>query len=495
MNIRKFIITMVINIFLMYLVTILYEYINLTDRFSALEQTIDTAVESSVDASMGAEELFASSKREGTSETSYGVSKNKTVNNSLIVVSKTGTIHNINIYTYAYYFNTYLLGNKNHINTSDAILNNMANSKVNTAFAFSYVYGNVGSVWKDSGDTSNLQWAKTSQEIKNTYASKNFKQHYKITAGGSYTNSGTATNDRTPTADFKEFYDSVGKLVTSKKYVRKKNVDTFKLVIKENPVLLNMGLSLDADNKANALATMQNYLSSYKIGKSNSGVTNSVYYLTPYSLGVTYIPTKILYPTLLNSINTTVAFNKISGGESDSKHMDTGYVGCIDEDPQYKHKRGVNDGYIINDGNIEYDMNSLNVSVDYVAIDFKDWKTNATLQQIIRRIEGSVQTARSFSSGDADYKSAEAILGANFNKVYADGLSDATVRIVARVTAQIKVHVPYQCALLKYNCLRYTGGSDSEHFDIKDYNSSTGEYRADSTGLWYEYTTYRCHAR
>ena len=84
----------------MYLVTILYEYINLTDRFSALEQTIDTAVESSVDASMGAEELFASSKREGTSETSYGVSKNKTVNNSLIVVSKTGTIHNINIYTY-----------------------------------------------------------------------------------------------------------------------------------------------------------------------------------------------------------------------------------------------------------------------------------------------------------------------------------------------------------------------------------------------------------
>ena len=75
MNIRKFIITMVINIFLMYLVTILYEYINLTDRFSALEQTIDTAVESSVDASMGAEELFASSKREGTSETSYGVSK------------------------------------------------------------------------------------------------------------------------------------------------------------------------------------------------------------------------------------------------------------------------------------------------------------------------------------------------------------------------------------------------------------------------------------
>jgi hypothetical protein len=60
MKIRTFFLTLVINIFLMYMVTILYEYIDLSERFTSLEQTVSSSVEGAVDASIGAEELFSS---------------------------------------------------------------------------------------------------------------------------------------------------------------------------------------------------------------------------------------------------------------------------------------------------------------------------------------------------------------------------------------------------------------------------------------------------
>lgn len=507
MKIRTFFLTLVINIFLMYLVTILFEYVNLSERFTSLEQTVSTVVETSVDSSFGAEELFSST-------TDSNELSNTDTNNFLLVLDTDGRLYNVNIYAYSYYFNNYILGQSPYYNgygklvkldPSSSVLSNLASTKVDTAFAFNYLYGQVGSVWGTSASDSTLDWTKTTSTVKNNYRNvlnSKLKQNYGISVTGGLTTSGTASSNtsRVPTPEFKAFYDAVGSKVTSIVPVRQKNSSGgFTIVDKEIPLLTNMGLSLNSYNNIGSNITMQNYLSTVKVGKKEvaGAVSYSTYYLTPYSLGVTYIPTKVLYPTILNNLNTTVALNKVAQGKSDSLNK---HYGCMDAGKYGHIISGSTDGLIINDGQVEYDLSSLNVAVDYVAIDFADWKTNATKQEIIHRIEGGVASvthsgfstsSKGWSQSQKYYNSALSILGSSYGTI----ASKTSVRVIARITAQIKVHIPYQCDLLRYNCLKYTGGINSEHYDIKDYNSSTGKYKADSTGLWYEYTTYRCHAQ
>lgn len=507
MKIRTFFLTLVINIFLMYMVTILYEYIDLSERFTSLEQTISSSVEGAVDASIGAEELFSSGANGKESS-------NLNTNNFILVLDDNGNLYNINIYAYAYYFNNHILTNNTYFNSSGRlknlapagnVLNNLSNIKSDTAFAFSYLYGDIGSAWTNTSHKNRLSWTGTSPNTISSYNNvlSGMKRSYSINSAGALSLTGSASSNysRTARSEFKAFYDAVGCKVTSTVPVRQKSGDTFSMVDKQIPVLTNMGVALNSYNSASNSYTMQNYLSTVKVGKkelTTGAFTYSTYYLTPYSLGVTYIPTKVLYPTILNNINTTVALNKVASGKSDSLK---GHYGCIETTGQYAHKTSDStDGLIVNDGLIEYDLSSLNVAVDYIAINFKDWKTSSTLQEIVRRIEGNVSSvtysasgtvSKNWSDAQKNYNSAEAILGTSYGTI----ASKASVRIIARITAQVKVHIPYQCDLLRYNCLRYTGGSKSEHYDIKDYQASTGKYKADSTGLWYEYVTYRCHAQ
>lgn len=508
MKIRTFFITLVINIFAMYMVTILYEYINLSERFTSLEQTISTAVETSVDASIGAEELFSST-------TNSKEMSNTDTNNFLLVVDENGNLYSINIYAYSYYFNNYILNQSAYYNAwgrlaklspSSAQLTALSKTLPDTPFVFSYLYGQVGSSWTATTHSDALKWTGTSPTTRGNYtgALTILKEKYGITEGGLLSTSGYALSNygRKPNPEFLAFYNAVGCKVVSTVPVRQKNGSTFKVVDIEIPVLANMGLDLSQYNKYTSNTTMQNYLSSVKVGKwydSGSGGTGySTYYLTPYSLGVTYIPTKVLYPTILNSLNTTVALNKVASGNANSLKE---HYGCMETTGQYAHKTsGSTDGLIINDGLVEYDLSSLNVAVDYVAINFADWKTNATKQEIVKRIEGGVSsvvhsttstTSKNWTESEKSYQSALAILGSTYGTV----ANKTSVRVIARVTAQIKVHIPYQCDLLRYNCLNYTGGDKSEHYDIKDFDASTGKYKSDSTGLWYEYVTYRCHAQ
>ena len=189
MKIRTFFLTLVINIFLMYLVTILFEYVNLSERFTSLEQTVSTVVETSVDSSFGAEELFSST-------TDSNELSNTDTNNFLLVLDTDGRLYNVNIYAYSYYFNNYILGQSPYYNgygklvkldPSSSVLNNLASTKVDTAFAFNYLYGQVGSVWGTSASDSTLDWTKTTSTVKNNYRNvlnSKLKQNYGISVTG-----------------------------------------------------------------------------------------------------------------------------------------------------------------------------------------------------------------------------------------------------------------------------------------------------------------------
>lgn len=510
MKVKRFLLVCVINAFLMCFVTILYEYINLADRFTDIEQVVNTSVESAVDASMGAEELFTSQNKQSGKESSVGESQGKSTNNSILVISKSGKLYNMNLYAYSYYFNKAIRDNISAFNNNDTVLNQVANYNYSTQFFYSYIYGAVGSAWCSEKQKNALLWTGTSKSTRDLYQDEYNKMNKTIRLN--FNGNAAADEDiitaetshsrayREPASDFKKFYDSVGWYIKSKVTVRKKVGNTFELVTKKIPVLTNMGLNLNNYNRAGSRFTMQNYLSVMKIGKnvSNDSVTYSRYYLTPYSLGVTYIPAKVFYPTLLNTLNNTVAFRKLSGG---SKNTDLSelksHYGCIKENSTYTHRDTRGGQLIVNDGQVEYDLRATNFRIDYITTDFADWETNATKQQLIRQIEGSIATAhnnKEYSDSELARESAEAILGPQFSS----DESKPTRRIIARITVQVKVHVPYQSMLMKAACNlsgRYTGKTRSyEHYDISDYDSSTGT-STHGDGVWYEYVTYRCHSR
>lgn len=493
-QVRKFFILMVINIFAMLLVTVMYEYINLSERFQTLEQNIQVAVESSVDASYGAEELFSANS--SNYESSYGAHKSSKLNNNLLVCAN-GNFYSTNVYNYAMYFDSSVLGKspyyKNNVLVSlpsSSEINNVWKQNNNTAQVFKWLYGGVGC----PSSASIKDWWKLSNSTKSVYNSL-------------YNSSALYSSDRLPVPEFKAYYDAVGKYVTSTVNVKQKKGNSFVLVEKEVPLLVNMGLEFHDYNSWDSNYSMPNYISSVKVGKkelSNNAVGYSYYYITPYSLGVTYIPTKVLYPTLLNNLNTIVSLNKLAGGslsnDSDTKAILSSAKGCISTEV-YNNNGGTSvphisekDELIVNDGAIEYDLNSLRVSVDYVVVDFKDWQTNQSKQELLSRVEGCISNVQYNASSqptavkdysDTLYSSVNTILGNSFGT----NKGKTTKRVVAKITTQIKVHVCYDSSIIQWCCQRFTGGK-SEHFDIKGYNSP-----ATDDGIWYEYTTYRCHAR
>lgn len=498
-RVRKFFILLVINIFAMLLVTVMYEYINLSERFQTLEQNIQVAVESSVDASYGAEELFSANS--SNYETSYGEHNSSKLNNNLLICAD-GNFYNVNIYNYVMYFDSSILGRnpyyKNNVLVSlpsSAEVNNVWKQSYNTAQVFRWLYGGVGC----PSSASIKDWWRLSNSTKSIYSTL-------------YNSSALYSSDRVPVPEFKAYYEAVGKYVTSTISVKQKNGTSFSLVEKEVPLLANMGLELHDYNSWNSNYSMPNYISSIKVGKkelSNNAVSYSYYFITPYSLGVTYIPTKVLYPTLLNNINTIVSLNKLAGGslssDSDTKAILNSAQGCISTEvyttggntsaPHISEKNEL----IVNDGAIEYDLNSLRVSVDYVVVDFKDWQTNQSKQELLSRIEGCISNVQYNSSSQPTvvkdynttlYSSANTILGSSFGT----NKTKTTKRVVAKITTQIKVHVCYDSSILQWCCQRFTGGK-SEHFDIKGYDSLTNNMTSTDDGIWYEYTTYRCHAR
>ena len=475
-TVRKLLVVIVINMFLMFAITILYEYINLSDRFESLQNIFDTAVESSVDYSINAEEFFS----EKTASMSDNVSSDSNAQLSTVVFTKQGYSYKVNPYAYAMYFNQYMLPYDNY--TLSSMPSDLASNALKTSTVYSWLYGQVGFNWT----TINANWnglpnttlvkynkiasTSTSSVITNysgIYSNGSVNQ-LKYASAGAYTSSA-----RVPTADFSSFYNNIGKYIIVQGNVKEQAGNTFTITTKEYPVLYNMGLSLGQDSLS---YTMQNWQSVPKLGKDNS-----VYYLTPNSLGVTYVPLKMVYPTLVNTLTSSVVCSKLAEGDVNptsntpaSAQIVKSAFGCSDSS-----HTGASDN-LVNDGDVEYDLGSLNVGVTYYLYNFHGASTE--------KHDFMYQLAQTTNWVTGDYSVYAAQNKDNMLSHLATAVTDS--RIVAKVTASIKVYVPYQCDFLKFaNRQGYSGAT--QHFSIRPFNNQTGEMIEGEDGFWYEYSTYR----
>lgn len=500
----------IVNIFLMLLVSVLMEYNSLSERLQQLENTVSTSVETALDTSMASEELFNEKFSNKVYSVSGGLNSDKRYAvSSQIRVYRNGTWVTGNPYIMSFY-----LEDKGKFPESQTDYDNYSDETFRNDWdIFERLFGDIHSDYNDSS----LSWGNTNKTTK-TESSKinNFQSKQSL-------------GDRQPQPDFKEFYDRVGKNMISYQNIKRKDGKSFRIEPRYYPTLANMGLKLaDGSTTRNpggqnnptivnanisSIYTLDNWVMSAHVGKSRAEGTKvlqpSRYYLTPYSLGVTYVPTNVFKGTLLAHLEQSVRFNKIKSGditdssfdataEDGGKSLSTA-DGCIttsvyDGGTQVTHKDSTGD-QIINDGLVEYDLSTLKVKVDYQLVDFYDDAN----YQIVNRVLGSKSgfdingnKLDGYKLGDLPKEIKDA--DTSTDKEHKDGY-----RIVARVSAKVKIHIPYQSPIMQW--MSYLESKEDKnkdkdnHYGIRLWNPETSSMVEDEDGLWYQYTTFRAISR
>lgn len=477
MKLKYIFVTLVINIFLMMTVTLLQEFLGIKETFKKLDNTFDLAVDSAVYNSMASEEFFSDEFDDALASKSHSYRDSDKFLYSTTKYMRRAQWIDGNSYILAMYYKE-----KGVLPQSQYAYNSYANGKT-TEDIYKFLFGGTGSDY----DNVMLSWANPWQESGYAYDA----------------------NSRNPTSDFKAFYDNVGKQIISHDYmVKHKTADsdgsfTFSLEERDVPTLTQMGLQLDNYNRIYSSFTADNFTSVTHSGKYTNVATaggsdyqNSIYYLTPYSLGVTYIPKDVLNSNLRADLENLIRFSKCKASPTTKSTAAINVIynsanGCIDTsiyddghggasvDPE-THTPAVG-SEIYNDGDVEYDMSTLQSKVDYFVVDFYDnanWK-------IVNEIEGA-------TPGD---KAALATLPSRLKDTdTTEGGSGDGKRIVAKVTAKVKVHIPYKSPILQW-FVKQTASAGEEHYGVARWSNASNNIVEDDDGLWYVYTTYTSVSR
>ena len=505
---KSMLVTIVINIFLMLMVSLLMEYSNLTERFASLESTVQEALDLAIDSSVQSEEFFTDEYNKKLVSYAANDGLYTTDISTLIWAEGDKKFYFVNTYALAMFYKTYGKLPEDAYDVTQA--NNKVSGVNSVKTVYEFLYGGTGSDYNHSS----LSWANKNSQRKREYSSESWF---------------SSNNRNVAVADFKNFYNGIGKYQKSAGFLKYKiSSKAYGLEAKTYPVLYNMGLSwMGGYTETGSEYTNDNFTSSGHVGKKRLGQKNSLYYLTPKSLGVTYVPVDVLKPSFIANLDTIVRLNKLGGNTqhitADAADVLQSASTCIATDVYTitsKKTGTVEDGAanyvsnsdtnnelhkpssiyedIVTDGLVEYDLSTVKVKVDYFYVDYA---AVSDAEVIISKVNGAVQnfsnslneddsrreTLNKFLTLDSGNRVASVEAG-DFASEY-DSVKDG--RIVARVSAKILVHVPYQSAILQHFC-KMTG---TRHYDIKLFNPYANKAISGSDGIWYQYTTYYSTSR
>lgn len=514
-------------------VSIFTEYATITTRLQQLENTVSTSVETALDVSMASEELFTDKfmkdRDRNQAVTSYGIqADNKAVNafTQIRWYNKGGEMVTGSAYLMSKY------SDDNYKNTGiDTIrfptdqdnytgyLNNQTggNTKESSDIIYNWLFGGIYSDYSSQWYAVNENTKKASEEI----------------------NRKSETKHRRPNEEFKKFATRIGYKVQTVTPVKKEDKVNGGFTVEDQkiPAIAQMGLTFGVlGNKDwnkggdNADLVSDNFIMTKHIGKSRvqNGGESSRYYLTPYSLGVTYVPTEVFKPVLASHIQQMCLFGKLKDANSSVIDTFDSGIGCITtnifsngSNTPKKHSgdsnSSTNDGYagIVNDGYVEYDLSTLKTKVDYTVVNFYD-ETNEDTAKIVAKILGSKASSGNGVSQSKTLKdTVKALKESDTMPTYLldeDAKEELLPedekgsRIVARITTKIKVHVPYNSSVLQWADEWFFNGSE-KHYGIKlienlkgSQSFTDGELQGNSLvrtedGIWYQYTTYRAISR
>lgn len=184
---------------------------------------------------------------------------------------------------------------------------------------------------------------------------------------------------------------------------------------------------------------------------------------------------------------------------------------------------------MINDGQIEYDLSTLRVKVDYTYKNFYD-KDNATIAARLigsmpgyTEVSGGAHTQRvlnnSILTGGTAKEKQQSVFKAtvdglrkqdtnvkyhynipvNADSVWEGGMASTMgnvgTRVVAKITVRVKVYIPYKQLIMQLS-RRLERPVGENHLSVTSLQEGTGHnWDVGSDGVWYEYSTYRAISR
>lgn len=500
---KSMFILLVLNIFTMLSVSVLMEYTNLSERFISIEESVQEALDSAILASVGSEEMF--SEKFQAEMQSYALRSDKTTTSAVTLIWLEGDhrFYKANTYLLAYYYNTYGRFPQTMADINTMLTLGGSNINNQTGFVFEWLFGEQASDYNNAS----LVWG-------NRNTSR--RQEYQGYLGSAPRTTGASSYN----ANFKAFYDGVGKTQLTSGYLKTKISDrAYRLELTTYPNLANMGFKwMDALNLETSLKTSDTLTSTCHVGKAINSQKKTLYYLTPASLGVTYIPTEVLKPTFIANLDSIVRLNHLGGAstsgknEGDIQSLLKEASNCVETSVytgggthQVHGSSGVGQD-IVTDGLVEFDLDTVKVKVDYFYVNFGDASIKTNAQTILSKVNGAVQYYSGGSPTYTDPQSREQTLnsflkanndtagyvanfgGTNLNAQYGDVKNG---RIVARVTVRLKLHVPYQSGILQWMCQR-TG---TTHYDLKLWDEALECADVTQDGIWYQYTAFHVTSR
>lgn len=475
---RNVLTIIILNIFLTLLVSVMLEYVNLSERFTGMEDNVTEALDLALLASTASEELFSFEYLEQITSGGWTYQdKDKTVSSSLNVF-RNGRWYQGNAYVLAKYYYEY-----GDFPPNEGEYQSYADSASVDA-VYRWLFGHSGERYS----AEEFTWGNQSFRTVLALADADINE-----------------SDCLPNDEFKAFYENIGKEIKMRGTVKvKESAEDFHTGVAEFPTLWNMGLAFTGAGGTftaggNEILT-DNFCMSAHAGK-NRGIGYSAYYITPYSLGITYVPTKVLRPIFIANLDTIIRLEKLSSANLRERTIDEANAvlasvdGCVEPNVYaglgLVRQQHINedDHTIINDGNVEYDLDSTQVKVDYMLVDFY----NPTYREVVSRVEGAMSGYTTAGGIDSAFSSDTDILNKTVDKLKASDTNKGYTngnRIVAKVTVRMKVYVQYQSSILQWSCYRNYDGAGDLHYAIKTWDSQSGELIRDEDGTWFQYSTY-----
>ena len=463
MKLRNIFTIIVLNVFLLGMVSLFQEYTSLRSTLQQLNTTIDLSVDRAISNTMSSEEMFSDKFNTLVSSEASSYKDSSKYLYATLKVMRGGKWVTGNMYIMSMFYQQ-----KGRFPNSQNEYATYSNG-ITTETIYEWLFGDIASDY----NSSSLSWAFSNQN-----------------GTGVFSNA-----SRQPTQNFIAFYANVGEAATSYATLQQKAGSTWVTSTDEISTLLQMGLKLDPLNSVTSTKTTKNFVSVAK-----NGYSDSVYYLTPYSLGVTYIPYEVLKPSVLSNIEQMIRFNKsksfttsLTDTASISMQDYASADGCVplalydlgsnvpkehktpDDTGSYVTNGNLKVTDILNDGKVEYDMSTLQVKVDYFFVDFYDQNN----WQVVNYIKGSIPYETDLTQLPGKLAATDTTSNPDLTGMH----------IVAKVSVRVKIHIPYQSSVMQW-FVDATSEAADEHYDIKMWNPDSNSIVQNSDGLWYEYSTY-----
>lgn len=553
MKIRHLISLCLINIFLLFAVSIITEYIELRRTLQSVKATVALSSDMAVVTATRSEEFFST---EYANLLASGGGSLDTTISSVSIGSGLGNggdrqlVSTINLWDGNSWgtYNAYILAmayekNGNSIFNIKPVYDGILASGVTMEDIYTYLFG------VDNGSGSTFSSSDTealfgSNGMGNDIPSPTIAWASLRSDTGAGKSVGS--NLRNPSSSFQEFYDTVGKDVVALSTLKYKS-DTagsdfgFKTDLYGNvrselvPALSKMGLQLSPNNKlgtnfgtvnhAGAVGVEDNFFALVHYGyyKAPGAAATAVpqatsYVLTPYSLGVTYIPPYVYKATFEANLANMIRFNKTKTSDVATQFTDSynAAMGCISTnvydggtDAQgrhvssaaaYEHENHA-DAHIMNDGNVEYDFDSIQCKIDYTTINIYDPAYSKTVARLFGGIPGKTENEFLPELCDdlkgTDNLMAQTGIGGSYSYLTDADKKKLGNRVVAKITTKVKLHIPYKSPVLQWfaHLDPAANAVGENHLDIPSWDPTTDSIVTDDSGVWYVYTTYAAISR